>query len=67
MNGEQQRPISPSSLFMVRLWPEALGGSCTELRAEVRHVRSGEIRYFRSLELLMSFLVEKTGESVSQV
>jgi hypothetical protein len=66
MSSEQQSTGSTSCVFMVRLWPEAMDGSTTEPRAEVRHVQSGEIRYFRNWESLTDFLAEKACESANR-
>ena len=39
------RPVGRSHLFMLRLWPEDLGGGQTDWRGSVQHVNSGEVRY----------------------
>jgi hypothetical protein len=36
-----------SDLFTVRLWPEEIENGEVERRGEVRHVMSGQSRYFR--------------------
>ena len=36
-----------SHLFTVRLWREEIGGGAFEMRMQVKHVLSGETRYFR--------------------
>ncbi len=66
MRNEQYSTGSGSTLFMLRLWREAMGGDQVELRAEVRHVQSGEVRYFREWSALTAFLSEKVEESACQ-
>jgi hypothetical protein len=51
---ERQR----SHLFTVRIWSEVLGGGQTEWRGQVRHVTSGETRYFRDWSSLVTYLVQ---------
>ncbi len=67
MHNEPQHTGASSCLFTLRLWPEAMGGDQAELRAEVRHVQSGEVRYFRDWGSLVIFLVDKTGDSTRQL
>lgn len=43
-------------LFTLRLWPEALGDGRIEWRGQVRHLPSGETRYFREWSALMAFV-----------
>ena len=45
-------------VFAVRLWSENLGRGRREWRGQVRHVPSGETRYFREWEALAEFLDE---------
>jgi chemotaxis methyl-accepting protein methylase len=45
-----------SQLFSVRLWPEDLGDGRAEWRGQVRHLASGETRYFREWPALVAFL-----------
>jgi hypothetical protein len=45
-----------TELFTVRLWREAVNGDRQETRGEVRHVVSGEARYFRDFSVLEEFL-----------
>jgi hypothetical protein len=53
----EPEPITPRShLFTVRLWLEPLGEGQAEWRGQVRHVPSGEARYFRDWEALQAFL-----------
>ncbi|MDA8066461.1 MAG: hypothetical protein M0031_13340 [Thermaerobacter sp.] len=52
-------PKEQSQLFTVRLWRERLNGEVEELRGQVRHVASGEERYFRDWADLERFLRER--------
>jgi hypothetical protein len=54
-----ERLSAPSYLFTVRLWPEASESTDSELRwrGQIRHVSSGEVRYFRSPETLCKILL----------
>ncbi len=45
-------------LFMVRIWLEDLGGGKAEWRGQVKHVLSGEVRYFREWPMLVKILQE---------
>ena len=57
MNPHEPRSAQPHShLFTVRLWQEALGNDAYEVRMQVRHVLSGEIRYFREWLALVAYL-----------
>lgn len=49
-------------LFTIRLWPEFLGGGQGEWRGQVRHMTSGEVRYFREWSKLVAFLSEMLPE-----
>ncbi len=53
-------PAPAASTFVVRLWPEPSvteeGGF--EWRGEIRHVTTGETRYFRRLSGLLAVLTE---------
>ena len=56
-------PLHPKThLFTVRLWAEALGPGQEEVRMQVKHVRSGETRYFRDGGLLLTYLLTKVQE-----
>jgi len=48
--------LPPSQLFTLHLWLENLGGGAAEWRGQVRHVPSGETRYFRDWPTLIAFL-----------
>ncbi len=45
-----------SQLFILRVWCEPTDGACGEWRGQVRHVLSGEIRYFRHGAALIPLL-----------
>ncbi len=45
-----------SYLFTLRLWLEELGDDRREWRGQVRHVTSGEVRYFRDWQTLVEHL-----------
>jgi len=45
-----------SHLFALRMWPEALGDGQVEWRGQVRHLVSGETRYFREWPVLVAFV-----------
>jgi hypothetical protein len=47
-----------SQLFSIRLWPEDLGDGRAEWRGQVRHLASGEARYFRQWRVLVAFMHE---------
>ncbi len=57
---DTQRPRT--YLFMVRVWPEDLGDGKTEWRGQVKHVLSGEMRYFRDWSMLIMILQEMLAE-----
>ena len=44
-----------SQLFMVRLWPEAIGDDLVEWRGRVDHVATGEGYYFRDWSRLIVY------------
>lgn len=46
-----------SHLFTLRLWREVWGDGQAEWRGQVRHVLSGEVRYFRRWSALIAYLV----------
>jgi hypothetical protein len=55
-DSEADQPGYSFHLFMVRMWPEGLGGGRTDWRGKVQHVNSGEARYFRDLATLEAFV-----------
>lgn len=66
-----------SALFTVRLWREALGAEPGMVCMQVKHVLSGETRYFRDWSQLTAYLEDKVqgakstgqeqGEEVNQL
>lgn len=56
MSDQEQRT---SHLFMLRLWPEELGGDRREWRGQLIHVLSGDARYFRKWSGLITLLDER--------
>jgi hypothetical protein len=44
------------------LWVEGLGHGQEEVRMQVKHVLSGETRYFRDGSLLLAYLLAKMQE-----
>jgi hypothetical protein len=65
---ERQVEYDPQ-LFTIRLWPEDLGAGQAEWRGQVRHLPSGETRYFREWPALAAFMqamlpdLDGSGES----
>jgi hypothetical protein len=55
-------PHYRSYLFTVRLWIEELGYGQREVRMQVKHVLSGETRYFRTWPDVGAFLLAKLQE-----
>ena len=64
VRSKAQRPRP--HLFMVRVWLEDLGDGNTEWRGQVKHVLSGEVRYFREWKTLLAFLREALKKDVSK-
>ena len=63
METEQLQPLHPQThLFTIRLWVEALGHGQGEARMQVKHVLSGETRYFRDGGLLLAYLLSKVQD-----
>lgn len=58
----QELPLkrTQSQLFTIRLWVEELGNGQEEIRMQVKHIRSGETRYFRMWSLRVAYLRTKT-------
>ena len=71
-NMDAHQPSHPSHLFTLRLWLEELGDGRKEWRGQVRHVTSGEARYFRDWQTLVEHLkvvlacVEKAKEKTPE-
>lgn len=55
------RQPSPTQLFIVRLWAEEITETEWELRGMVRHISSGDTRYFRTWNRLNAFLSAKAS------
>ena len=66
MGNEVQSIGSGSCSFTVRFWFEAIDGSQLELRSEVRHIRSGEVCYFRDWGSFTAYLIDKVQQSTIQ-
>jgi hypothetical protein len=52
-------PWTRSQLFTVRVWREKVDAGQWEVRIQVRHVLTGETRYFRDWSLLAAYLAGK--------
>ncbi len=52
----QGRTHHRTHLFTMRMWAEALGDGQIEWRGKVQHVLSGEARYFRDWDTLITYL-----------
>ena len=52
---------------MVRVWLEVLGNGKTEWRGQVKHVLSGEVRYFRAWAMLLDHLQSMLHSRISAV
>lgn len=50
--------LSPTNLFVLRLWQEPLDEQRSEWRGEIKNVSSGEVRYFRTWEEIASLVPE---------
>ncbi len=59
---DESRVQHDPQLFSIRLWPEALGDGQAEWRGQVRHLPSGETRYFREWPALIAFLQDVLPE-----
>ena len=66
MSNLQRSPIPHSYLFTVRVWQEGMGEDKVELRGEIRHVLSGELRYFRDWNTLITYLADKVHEQAQE-
>ena len=56
-------PWSHSHLFTLRVWYETLDAEQREVRVQVRHVLSGETRYFRDWVACEAYLTGKIDET----
>jgi len=67
MNSSQQRRFHPRThLFTVRLWVEEVDHGQGEVRMQVKHILSGETRYFREWSLLVAYMAVKLQEVEQQ-
>jgi len=73
---DADRSAPRSHLFTLRFWPEELGGGQIDWRGQVRHVSTGETRYFRGWPALEAFVEgvlcsgdpqDKTPDKTSEV
>ena len=46
-----------SHMFVLRMWPEGLGGGQINWRGSVQHVIGGEVRYFLDWPTFEAFVV----------
>ncbi len=58
---QEDNKLAHSQLFTVRVWQEDLGQGRCEWRGKVRHVTSGEVRYFRDWPMLIAHMQEMLG------
>lgn len=56
-------PWRHSHLFTLRVWYETLDAEQREVRIQVRHVLSGETRYFRDWDACATYLLGKIDEA----
>jgi hypothetical protein len=54
---QPDQPHPRTHLFTLRLWIELFGDDQREVRVQVRHVLSGETRYFRTWSDVVAFLL----------
>ena len=59
MDLDNQHHHSPSQFFTLRIWLESLGNGQSETRLQVRHVLTGETRYFREWAALIAYVTER--------
>lgn len=52
-------PHPPTTLFTIRVWHETLGAESGTMRMEVKHVLSGETRYFQEWGQVMAYVEGK--------
>lgn len=56
-------PWSRSQLFTLRVWYEQIETDKREVRIQVKHVLSGEMRYFRKWTQMTDYLTSKLDPS----
>ena len=54
-----EHAAAPSQLFTLRVWWEETEAQGREVRMQVRHVLTGETRYFRSEAALLAYVSSK--------
>jgi len=54
----------PTTLFTLRIWHETTEAEPNAVRMQVKHVLSGETRYFRDWGQLMAYLEGKLREAL---
>jgi hypothetical protein len=54
---QPDQPHPRTHLFTVRLWVEPFADDRREVRMQVRHILSGETRYFRTWPDVVAFLL----------
>lgn len=59
MNGEKPVMSPPSQLFLARVWKEPRGPGGNAIRVQIRHVLSGETRYFRRWRDVVAFVMQR--------
>ncbi|MEZ4864262.1 MAG: hypothetical protein R3C14_23320 [Caldilineaceae bacterium] len=63
MDTDKPHSLHPKThLFTVRVWLEVLSLDRCEVRVQVRHIESGETRYFRDGWSLLVYLLIKVLE-----
>lgn len=55
-------PSPPSQLFLARVWKEPRSRGGNAIRVQIRHVLSGETRYFRRWRDVVAFVMERMEE-----
>ncbi|MDX1414999.1 MAG: hypothetical protein R3293_12460 [Candidatus Promineifilaceae bacterium] len=53
-----KEPYHHSQLFTIRVWQPDDGDDRTEWRGKLRHVPSGEVRYFRGWAALIPLMLD---------
>lgn len=62
-------PLSESHFYTLRLWEVKGEETGSQWRARLQHVPSGEVKYFRNLEVMLDFLyaqLDKTHNSLPE-
>lgn len=55
-------PSQPSQLFLARVWKEPRSRGRSVVRVQIRHVLSGETRYFHRWRDVVAFVIEQLEE-----